>query len=288
MKKSEMEDLLLFDEEGEGKSTLVSRLLESDGEDQMDSVTTRAQEDLGSIKIDDDNESVITHTGDSEDDENDEVWSRVVGAEEKKKKKIAARFDYNFTPNGDIIRNIWGGKFPPPPPLKEEKPSSLPRGQKNKPLNVVYRLTKEAHPPKKAYEDSPLIDLFCQDAFPLPRGSSRKVRIGNEIDIPPGHLGFALSRPGLACKHGIAIVGGLTTIVPNLDKMISVMLKNDGDQDYYFQANSPIACLTIARIPETKLIYGGLASEENFEPDTFYYDNMTQRQNRGNKSFMKR
>src|SRR6266511_5416272 len=82
--------------------------------------------------------------------------------------------------------------------------------------------------PRYETEGSAGLDLRADEPFTLAPGERRLVPTGLALEIPPGHEGQVRPRPGLAVRHGLAVVNAPGTIDSDYRGEVQVILVNLG------------------------------------------------------------
>ena len=110
-------------------------------------------------------------------------------------------------------------------------------------------INRSHHPlPAAATPDSAGLDLRAHlDApFTLAPGERRLVPTGLYIALPKGYEGQVRPRPGLALRHGIAVLNSPGTIDADYRGELKVLLINHGDEPFVVQDGERVAQLVVA------------------------------------------
>jgi dUTP pyrophosphatase len=89
-------------------------------------------------------------------------------------------------------------------------------------------------------------DLHCIEGFDLDPADQVICKIGISVEIPEGHYGRLASRPGLAARFSVAVLGGI--VDGDYRGEIEVTLINLGSETVAFRPGSRVAQLIIERI----------------------------------------
>ena len=114
-------------------------------------------------------------------------------------------------------------------------------------------LSKDAHYPKYATENSAGCDLTSIDEVTLAPGERTLIRTGIAISLPEGYEAQVRPRSGLAVKQGITVLNAPGTIDADYRGEVGVPIINLGYKDYTIKVGERIAQMVIA--PVTQVIF---------------------------------
>ena len=117
------------------------------------------------------------------------------------------------------------------------------------------RLSEGAVPPVRAYHGDAGYDLCAAEAASIPPGGRVNVGTGIAVAIPGRHAGLVVPRPGLAARHGVALVNAPGLIDSGYRGELQVTLINtDADETFTVEEGMRIAQLVIVPVPEIELV----------------------------------
>lgn len=117
----------------------------------------------------------------------------------------------------------------------------------------VKRLELNAKIPRRFTTGAAGFDLFATEYLTIHPGAYAEVKLGIAIDIPKGYYGKISSRSGLAFRYKVFAFDG--TIDSDYKGEITVLLNNDGKEDYRVKPGERIAQLILLRyLPEAEMV----------------------------------
>lgn len=117
-------------------------------------------------------------------------------------------------------------------------------------------LTKYAHSPVKGHKADACFDLKASDDTIIPSNGFGTVRTELAIRIPAGHVGFIMSRSGLASKHGVFVLNAPGIIDAEYSGEIKIVLGNMGDYNYSVERGDKIAQFMVQPLMQTSMLRG--------------------------------
>lgn len=105
---------------------------------------------------------------------------------------------------------------------------------------------------RRAHEGDAGLDLRCTEGFLLPAHTTRFVKCGLAIELPPNTFGAVRSRSGLASKCGVDVIDG--TIDEGFRGELGVTMRNSGPHDRRFERGDRIAQLVVVPYLPVKTI----------------------------------
>lgn len=117
-------------------------------------------------------------------------------------------------------------------------------------------LTKYAHAPIKGHNADACFDLRASEAVTIPAHGYGTARTELAIRIPAGHVGFIMSRSGLASKHGVFVLNAPGIIDAEYSGEIKVVLGNMDDFNYLIERGDKIAQFMVQPLMQTNLLRG--------------------------------
>lgn len=117
-------------------------------------------------------------------------------------------------------------------------------------------LTKFAHSPQKAHKEDACFDLRASDEEVIPLHSWATVRTELAIRVPAGHVGFIMSRSGLASKKGIFVLNAPGVIDAEYSGEIKIVLANMGDYNYLVERGDKIAQFMMMPLMQYNMLRG--------------------------------
>jgi len=117
-------------------------------------------------------------------------------------------------------------------------------------------LTKYAHAPIKVHKADACFDLRASEAVTIPAHGYGTARTELAIRIPAGHVGFIMSRSGLASKHGVFVLNAPGIIDAEYSGEIKVVLGNMDDFNYLIERGDKIAQFMVQPLMQTNLLRG--------------------------------
>ena len=131
-------------------------------------------------------------------------------------------------------------------------------------------LTKYAHSPTKAHKADACFDLRASEVINIPSHSWATVRTEIAIRIPNEHVGFIMSRSGLASKRGIFVLNAPGVIDAEYTGEIKVVLGNMSDNNYLVERGDKIAQFTmmplmnLSMLRGDNMVWSGVRGERGF------------------------
>jgi|LakMenEpi03Aug12_release.lakeMendotaPanAssembly.Ray.scaffolds.fasta_scaffold125272_2 dUTP pyrophosphatase len=117
-------------------------------------------------------------------------------------------------------------------------------------------LTKYAHAPVKKHKADACFDLRASESVTIPAHGYGTARTELAIRIPAGHVGFIMSRSGLASKHGVFVLNAPGIIDAEYSGEIKVVLGNMDDFNYLIERGDKIAQFMVQPLMQTNLLRG--------------------------------
>lgn len=117
-------------------------------------------------------------------------------------------------------------------------------------------LTKYAHSPQKAHKEDACFDLRASDDITIPSHSFATVRTELAIRVPAGHVGFIMSRSGLAAKHGVFVLNAPGIIDAEYSGEVKIVLGNMSDNNYLVERGDKIAQFMMQPLMQTSMLRG--------------------------------
>jgi dUTP pyrophosphatase len=117
-------------------------------------------------------------------------------------------------------------------------------------------LTKYAHSPIKTHKADACFDLRASEAVTVSGHGYATARTELAIRIPAGHVGFIMSRSGLASKHGVFVLNAPGIIDAEYSGEIKVVLGNMSDFNYLIERGDKIAQFMVQPLMHTSLLRG--------------------------------
>jgi len=117
-------------------------------------------------------------------------------------------------------------------------------------------LTKYAHSPQKAHKEDACFDLRASDDTAIPSHGFGTVRTELAIRVPAGHVGFIMSRSGLASKHGVFVLNAPGIIDAEYSGEIKIVLGNMDDFNYLIERGDKIAQFMVQPLMNISLLRG--------------------------------
>jgi dUTP pyrophosphatase len=117
-------------------------------------------------------------------------------------------------------------------------------------------LTKYAHSPQKAHKEDACFDLRASDDIAIPSHSFVTVRTELAIRVPAGHVGFIMSRSGLAAKHGVFVLNAPGIIDAEYSGEVKIVLGNMSDNNYLVERGDKIAQFMMQPLMQTSMLRG--------------------------------
>jgi dUTP pyrophosphatase len=117
-------------------------------------------------------------------------------------------------------------------------------------------LTKYAHAPIKGHKADACFDLRASESVTIPSHGYGTARTELAIRIPAGHVGFIMSRSGLASKHGVFVLNAPGIIDAEYSGEIKVVLGNMDDFNYLIERGDKIAQFMVQPLMQTNLLRG--------------------------------
>ena len=111
-------------------------------------------------------------------------------------------------------------------------------------LGIMLTST-EAKPPLQQTPGSAGFDMHAAEGCVIAPGQRSMISTGVSIHLPRGHYGQLLGRSGLACRHGVVVLGGV--IDPDYRGEVKVMLLNTGDAALTVTRGDRIAQLVLIK-----------------------------------------
>lgn len=113
----------------------------------------------------------------------------------------------------------------------------------------IQRLDPELPLPVPAHLGDAGLDLYAREDAVIPaRGGRLLMPTGVAVAIPPGYMGLAVPRSGLALKHGITLVNTPGIIDSGYrGELKVVMINTDPESDYEVKRGDRVAQLIISR-----------------------------------------
>jgi dUTP pyrophosphatase len=117
-------------------------------------------------------------------------------------------------------------------------------------------LTKYAHSPTKAHKEDACFDLKASDDTTIPSHSFGTVHTELAIRVPAGHVGFIMSRSGLASKHGVFVLNAPGIIDAEYSGAIKIVVGNMNDYSYRVERGDKIAQFMIQPLMQMSMLRG--------------------------------
>jgi dUTP pyrophosphatase len=117
-------------------------------------------------------------------------------------------------------------------------------------------LTQYAHSPKKAHKEDACFDLRASEAITIPSHSFGTARTELAIRIPAGHVGFIMSRSGLASTNGVFVLNAPGIIDAEYSGEIKIVLGNMNDYGYLIERGDKIAQFTMMPLMQLSMLRG--------------------------------
>jgi dUTP pyrophosphatase len=117
-------------------------------------------------------------------------------------------------------------------------------------------LSKYAHSPKKAHKEDACFDLRASEAMNIRPHSFATARTELAIRIPSGHVGFIMSRSGLASNHGVFVLNAPGIIDAEYSGEIKIILGNINDFNYLVERGDKIAQFMVMPLMHTSMLRG--------------------------------
>ena len=131
-------------------------------------------------------------------------------------------------------------------------------------------LTKYAHSPKKTYKEDACFDLRASEAITIPSYSFGTARTELAIRIPTGHVGFIMSRSGLASKKGVFVLNAPGIIDAEYSGEIKIVLGNMSDFGYLIERGDKIAqfmmlpLMQLSMLRGDNMVWSGMRGDRGF------------------------
>lgn len=109
----------------------------------------------------------------------------------------------------------------------------------------LQKLYSEAIFPTRAHPDDSGLDIFSPHIICVSAKSTEIIKIGWAASVPRGYEIQIRPKSGLAKKGIVAIFG---TVDSNFRGEIGVMIKNETENDYYFEPGDKIAQMVIQKV----------------------------------------
>jgi len=117
-------------------------------------------------------------------------------------------------------------------------------------------LNKYAHSPQKAHKEDACFDLRASEQASIPGHGYTTVRTELAIRIPSGHVGFIMSRSGLASNRGVFVLNAPGVIDAEYSGEIKIVLANMDDLNYVVERGDKIAQFTVMPLMQFSLLRG--------------------------------
>lgn len=114
-------------------------------------------------------------------------------------------------------------------------------------------LTSYAHSPVKVYKEDACFDLRASKHITIPSKGFEVVNTEIAIRVPSCHVGFILSRSGLAAKKGIFVLNAPGVIDAGYTGEIKIVIGNLGD-DYFIERGDKVAQFMVMPIALSKML----------------------------------
>ncbi len=136
---------------------------------------------------------------------------------------------------------------------------------------VHYKhLSKYAHSPIKAHAADACYDLRASSKATVPAGGTIVIRTDLAIRVPTGHVGFIMSRSGLASKHSVFVLNAPGIIDAEYSGEIKIVLGNMSPNNYLVEKGDKVAQFTMLPLMQLNLLRGdnmvwsGIRGERGF------------------------
>ena len=117
-------------------------------------------------------------------------------------------------------------------------------------------LTKYAHSPQKAHKQDACFDLRASEQASIPGHGYTTIRTELAIRIPNGHVGFIMSRSGLASNRGVFVLNAPGVIDAEYSGEIKIVLANMDDLNYVVERGDKIAQFTVMPLMQLNMLRG--------------------------------
>lgn len=117
-------------------------------------------------------------------------------------------------------------------------------------------LTKYAHSPQKAHKEDACFDLRASEQASIPGHGYTTVRTELAIRIPSGHVGFIMSRSGMASNRGVFVLNAPGVIDAEYSGEVKIVLANMDDLNYVVERGDKIAQFTVMPLMQLSMLRG--------------------------------
>jgi len=117
-------------------------------------------------------------------------------------------------------------------------------------------LTKYAHSPQKAHKEDACFDLRASEQASIPGHGYTTVRTELAIRIPSGHVGFIMSRSGMASNRGVFVLNAPGVIDAEYSGEIKIVLANMDDVSYLVERGDKVAQFTVMPLMQLSMLRG--------------------------------
>lgn len=117
-------------------------------------------------------------------------------------------------------------------------------------------LTKYAHSPQKAHKEDACFDLRASEQASIPGHGYTTIRTELAIRIPSGHVGFIMSRSGLASNRGVFVLNAPGVIDAEYSGEVKIVLANMDDLNYIVERGDKIAQFTVMPLMQLSMLRG--------------------------------
>ena len=117
-------------------------------------------------------------------------------------------------------------------------------------------LTKYAHSPQKAHKEDACFDLRASEQASIPGHGYTTVRTELAIRIPSGHVGFIMSRSGMASNRGVFVLNAPGVIDAEYSGEVKIVLANMDDVSYLVERGDKVAQFTVMPLMQLSMLRG--------------------------------
>jgi len=117
-------------------------------------------------------------------------------------------------------------------------------------------LTKSAHSPQKAHKEDACFDLRASEQASIPGHGYTTVRTELAIRIPSGHVGFIMSRSGMASNRGVFVLNAPGVIDAEYSGEVKIVLANMDDVSYLVERGDKVAQFTVMPLMQLSMLRG--------------------------------
>jgi dUTP pyrophosphatase len=117
-------------------------------------------------------------------------------------------------------------------------------------------LTKYAHSPQKTHKQDACFDLRASEQANIPGHGYTTVRTELAIRIPSGHVGFIMSRSGMASNRGVFVLNAPGVIDAEYSGEVKIVLANMDDIFYLVERGDKVAQFTVMPLMQLSMLRG--------------------------------